>query len=432
MSVEQWDKTVRDIVAAANLTEGDPDEAKNLIFGLWFAFVSAPAQVHGIFEAIGDEHFLDETEKLVAQICAGIPMDAIPAKDAKAITHRGAFLLRALEAIYLRAEGSRSHRSANEFRVEYKGIEGFLLPFKPSFRTAKPWPRYFLRRGLAGSRCIPAKLRSGESVDLVFTDKLLPEGDLICGAQLFEALSALDQHGSPIDFNAVERFIFHGLATKVDPAIADRLKAACSSPDCCDILVFPELMMPKVWQNDLQEQLRTQAWDADLKKIPPFFVLGGSWHNSRINDGKYENCAPLYDGFGNLLGVHRKTIRYSEANLIEDIEPSNSILVAASRELTVAIGICLDFCQTARPDNPYDLLDVDLVLVSSMGHESTMDSHEAIAKRLWDSRKTATFIAQQHDKEFYGYMASFPKPNEGTFGERVLGPAAHRKINRKA
>jgi hypothetical protein len=432
MSVKQWDTTVRDIMAAVNLTNGDPDEAKSLIFGLWSAFMSAPAEVHEIFEAIDDEGFLAETENLVAQICAGIPMDAILPGDTKAMARRGAFLLRALEAIYLNSEGTRSHRSNDEFRVEYRGSKGFLLPFKPTFRKAKPWPPYFQRRGLAGSRCIPATLASGETIDLVFTDKLLPEGDLVCGAQLFEASVPLDENGNPIDFDSVGPFIFHGLATKVDPAISDRLRAACSGPDECNILVFPELMMPKNWQNELQEQLLAQSWDTELKQASPFFVLGGSWHDKRVNDEKHENCAPLYDGFGNLLGVHKKTIRYSHLPAIEDIEVSNSILVVASRELTVAIAICLDFCQTARPANPYDLLDVDLILISSMGRESTMESHEAKAKQFWDNRKTATFIAQQHDKEPFGYVASLPKPPETPFGERVLGPAAHRKINRKA
>ena len=67
---------------------------------------------------------------------------------------------------------------------------------------------------------------------------------------------------------------------------------------------------------------------------------------------------------------------YRKGALAEGIEPSNRILVVVSPTITIAIAICLDFCEVVRERNPYDELDVDLVLVASMGGPTTLEGHK--------------------------------------------------------
>ena len=115
----------------------------------------------------------------------------------------------------------------------------------------------------------------------------------------------------------------------------------------------------------------------------------------------------------------------------ENISPSNTVLVVACPGLTVAVAICLDYCQEGQPCNPYENLDVDLIIVPSMGGEETLTSHENMAQRAWNNRKTATFVAQQHDSQEYGYVAGMPFDDGASFGERVNSRSSVRKIKQK-
>jgi len=244
MTVEEWKKTVIDIASLAEKNGSEPSEARDLLFGLWRVFMAAPSVVHAEFESISDKVLEVGAETSSTSICQQISLDFSSFTELRELTLNAAFLLRALEAIFLQAEGGRFPRTIDELRVKYGGHEGFLIPFSPRFRVAKEWPTYFQKKGLRASRCIPAKLDSGVSVDLQLSDQFVNVDELNCTAQFFNASEPLDSHGAPIDFSAVDRFVFHGLIDVVDPEIQSRMEDCCKAEPQVDVLVFHYIHMP--------------------------------------------------------------------------------------------------------------------------------------------------------------------------------------------
>ncbi len=428
MTAEEWISSIKKIVADAEQSGFDAYHARHLLFGIWSLFIDAPTIVHHCFDGIESDDLRRQGKEFGPLLEAGSSLGLPDAPTLEQATCHAAFLLRALETIFIYAEAHLAPRRREDLMVEYNGAQGYLIPFKPRFRQDKDWPHYFPKRGLVSCRCIKAQLGTGQYVDIAFNVAAFDADELICGIELFDKITPLDAEGQAIDFSASNKFVFHGIAYAADPEIAARIKAACTD-DICDILVFPELTMPPEQQSELADNLRMRPWDIDFSGPAPCLTLGGSWHIRR-EDGKYENCAPIYDGNGTCLGTHRKIFPYSHPNLREDITPSNAILVVVARSLTVAVAICLDFCQEGHPTNPYDELDVDLVIVASMGSETTLTSHEAKATTYWNNRKTGTIIGQQHEAKDYGYVAAMP--NEGKFSDRIAQKTVRRKLKGKA
>lgn len=425
MTDGEWQESILAIKLLAEEAGGDPFDVRNLIFGLWNAMLSAPILIQTKYSLLKTEDIESLSEVLSQKLCANEQIDP-PAVGHEFILF-SASLLYALEAIFIRADGSSFPRHEDELKVSFEGVDGYLLPFKPAFRESDTSSGYLQKRGLKYTRCIPSLLPGGLSVDLKLYDKLMPKEELVCTAQLFESAIPLGADGAALNFSELGEFSFAGMDFKESLSVEQRLGDACPSSD---IIVFPELMMPHEQVLELQHALRSRPWDTPFETEPPFLVLGGSWHYER-ECGKFDNRAPLFDGFGNHLGDHVKSQPFTSGNLVENIVPSNTVLVLASPNLTVAVAICLDFCQDGHPLNPYDSLDVDLVLVPSMGGDSTIQSHLARAKQCWNNRKTATFVAQQDLSNGFGYAGCIPLCEDGGFEERVEASTMMRKINQK-
>jgi hypothetical protein len=432
MNELDWVAAVRVLASNSDAKVHDLASLSSSLYGLWHLLNSAPATVQRSFDKILDETLESRGNLFAERLGKSLPlMFGGPSDGVEIVTEAAACLLRGFETA-LFAEGffaDRTPRIPSELLVTYDVESGYVLPFPARFREPKPWPRMFARRGLARYRCIPQILSNGLRVDL----KLLRFGqklkDLQCVAHLFEGVTPLDAAGNPIDFGNCGHFIFHGLNYASTFDADARLASGMISATENNLHVFPELTVPLGEREVLRKALQRKLWLNGLNGPKPALVVGGSWH-IQSDSGDYFNCSPVYDGDGRKLGCHHKHQPYSHGDLVENIKDSDSILVLASDEFTVAISICLDFCQSGDSINPYDELDVDLVLVTSMGGETTMKSHSAVAKRIWDRRKTSTLVCQQRDgdesdsdgKLMLGYVGATSDLNAEDFATKVFEP----------
>lgn len=427
MDVIAWVASVEAIASATPAAASDLRSLRNLTFGLWSLFTHAPLEVRNHYQALSQVDS-DLAHSFAALIERGNGFSIRTQSVADAVAD-AAMLLRALElSLVGLGQFAAAPRRAIELEVSYDGARGYLIPFQPRYRQdLQEWPPYFARRGLRQIRFLPETLSSGHRVKFELAELWAPEASLRGAAALFQRVIALDEGGDPIDFSLGGPFLFHGLADDPSADLASRLAECYDESSGCDLVAFPELSMPPDRTAELERLLRTKPWNEELPSRAPMLVLGGSWHVQDA-EGNYRNRTKLFDGDGNLLGHHDKIAPFSHPaekggeTLREDVVAGDEILVVATPGLTVAIGICLDYCQAGDLPNAYDELDVDLVLVCSMGSDTTMVSHRDEANRIWNNRKTGTFITQQSDHEPFGYVAARPYPKGSDFSSYVNAP----------
>ncbi len=443
---ELWIERAKAILADVGEGTASIGVQRSLIFGLWSLFVKAPNELRRHFEELRDAE-LERRAKSLAPALGGkgnhIRLDV---EEDREVVQSAAVLLRALEISYCALDPLlRMPRTAADVAVTYRGEAGYLLPFKPRYRPPdKEWPRYFSRRGLRYLRCVPAVLTTtGHRINLAIKSEGPAATDLTCGACLFESLVHLDAEGVVFDPRKAGEFVFSKLQSDNRPEIQTAVATFFQAGNACDVIVFPELSMPPDSRAFLESQLRSKPWpDGDRLGKQPFIVIAGSWHE-KGDDGKFRNIARVFDGDGLLLGVHAKNIAYTNRTIVEDrneivvegIEESNEILVIATPTATFSVAICLDFCDVGRP-NPFDELDVDLVLVVSLAGPTTMAGHRNRAEQIWNARKMGSFVVQQSEEPScrFGFVLTRPDaPGESgaTPPERVSKGVNVRKVSQQ-
>ena len=163
----------------------------------------------------------------------------------------------------------------------------------------------------------------------------------------------------------------------------------------CTGLVWPELTIA------VDDRRRIADWLAVRQKgehaHAPLLglVVAGSWHETK--SGKTVNRSLVVDGLGNRLLTFDKLLAYQDIEYgTEDIEESDWLEVLVVEETLVAFGICRDFAEI-QPSNPFAQLDVDFVIVPSMGNATTADGHRLTAAIVARRFATQSFIVQQAD-----------------------------------
>ena len=425
MNEAAWRRRFGQVLTAAEKADGVPAELRNVTFGAYRVLELGDNRIQDAFQRCSEADFGDAIA-LGAELTTGrfrapgaLPNDL---KDAVAVAGG---LLRGLEkALISLGSQARGKLRSRDFTVEFKGDAGWLLPFAPRHRgDLNDWPPYFARRGLARHRCIPRKLPSGHEVDLHLLDRGFGD-EIVAAGGLFRSVEFMDGAGAPIELAGP--FVVGGIERLDVDDLAASIAKACDPDVSADILIFPELTVSPPDRLEVIRQLRVAPWSDDLGGHRPALVVAGSWHDqltSGVHAGSYVNASPVYGGLGEALGRHIKHAPYGIVAqgepFRENVIPGDKILVLASRSLTVAFAICLDFCQVARA-NPYDDLDVDLVLVTSFGNDRTTQSHASQAQRIWDRRKTATFLVQQDDAKSYGVTGASPSERFSEVGDRAF------------
>ena len=437
MSARSWLQRLGACLDAAEATEGDPQDLRNLLFGLYRLLETGTAAVQGAFQDLQADDLSDDAQDLGEQLSQGeYVRPAAPKTLAEGVALAAKLLRGAEQAVLGLGQATLAPRRAKDLEVGFGDEQGWLLPFRPRFRgEPEDWPPYFAKRALTRMRCLPRELPTGHRIDLQLLHTVV--GNDVAGvACLFDKLSLTDSTGKAIDDKAAGPFVVAQVEGAGQQAIANSLQLAFDPAAGAAVVIFPELSISAEDQKELQRLIRTTPWDLPLKNPRPAVVVGGSWHDRR-EDGRHENRAPVFGGDGQLVGRHVKHAVFGTKTpagvLREDIVRGEEILVLVGPDLTAAVAICLDFCQ-AGAENPYDHLDVDLVLVTSMANAGTAKDHGAQAERIWKRRKVATFVAQQSEAGAGGVCGANPTPktDPGFVKEEAASAVVMRRISSSA
>lgn len=175
--------------------------------------------------------------------------------------------------------------------------------------------------------------------------------------------------------------------------VKEQLRRALRDPKVGAIL-FPEMMISKEFEPQLLEVCRELLEERDDGRA--LLVVPGSFHHRAGR--KVLNTSSLYLVGKDFSSVevlrHGKFAPAWIARVLEGIEPSDSISLVATPVGLWMIAICMDFC-AAQTDAIWRDLDVDLVLVPSLGNEETLRLH---GKRLSDlslRQRLQVVLAQQ-------------------------------------
>ncbi|CAD5295062.1 hypothetical protein BOSE62_71326 [Bosea sp. 62] len=245
----------------------------------------------------------------------------------------------------------------------------------------------YRRRGLLHHRAIP-RISNGYRVRLVELHDARKD-PVHFGAALAPGV----KHSVTADQG---RFVIDA----IDFPDAERITAeqlASSAQGLCWLHVWPELTIAPSVRDQVVEILKKWRFD---QEPPPALIIAGSCHE-KVGDEVF-NRATLLDSRGSQLAQQGKIVPYSakdeEGNHEEEaISPATEIIILISSGPAVAIGICRDFCDLNHAGGLYLGLDVDLVVVPSMGGLTTTQSHLIAAKGLRTETGTVAFVVQQAD-----------------------------------
>lgn len=275
----------------------------------------------------------------------------------------------------------------DQFRVA--GVDAYVIPRPSSKPVGQPrGPGAGLgRRASPHHRILPTKVGK-LPVELVVDTRLLPglraESTLACGAALFPEFEVKADPDQPL-----------WIAGKTtlpdeDEVLREQVTGAFQQPLVA--AAWPELTMPGERRRLLSNLLREQAASSAVLDGPAI-VLAGSWHEP--NDGGWKNVARVLDRHGSERMTFEKLRAYVREEAEEGIVSGASIKVLAGPDMLVSFAICLDFCDV-DVDIPALALDVDLVLVTSLGNMQTMNGHEQNALKMRTRYGASAFVVQQH------------------------------------
>ncbi len=161
------------------------------------------------------------------------------------------------------------------------------------------------------------------------------------------------------------------------------------------IVVLPELTV------DVEVRERLCAWLREKRQRSAFdLVVAGSFHEE--GGGVRRNVAHVYDDFGDEVFQHVK-LRPMRAmpggiEMDEQVTGSSDVSMIEAWFGLIGVAICLDFCESG--DTPVTDLwraaGPALMLVPSMGSETTNDAHGRKARELAIQHATITVVASQH------------------------------------
>ena len=372
---------------------------RTLLHRLHAALQSTPENVLQEFDNFEERALANQARLLMSDLAAG--QGFVSAETDGDALFRAAVVLRAVDELLL--EGAENIiDEAPEAWLTADG-EAYVVPV-PRSVMAEGGPRTrqsFSRRGLLHHRVVPTRIGD---VDVVIE----PHPDLTAGANRERTFGAALFLGFQLTYQKIGAK--HFVVTEVDCAdgiqvVVDR---HCSSARAsnCDTLIWPELTM----NPNRVEQVQVQLSNAPLLSALPPIVVVGSWHVPVKK--RHQNLAVVLDGRGELLFTFGKSRRFTFNGLSENIDVYGKVHIVATDYELIAFAICKDFCDKARAV-PITSLDVDLVLVPSMGQPNTMTAHRDAADDMKVLFGTRSAVVQQsypvNGKDPPGYVLRVPK-----------------------
>jgi hypothetical protein len=196
------------------------------------------------------------------------------------------------------------------------------------------------------------------------------------------------------------------------PPVEDHLAAAVAQG--CHAVVWPELLVSPDRRARIAAWLRRRPWTPG--QLPaPRLVVAGSWHEEEA--GAVYNIATVLGPQGQELLRYRKRLPFIRwDDKAERIALGDRVAVLVTESAIVGLAICRDHCD--RRDSgvalSYPTLDLDLVLVPSLGNASAAAGHLMTACDLYDRCGGRSFVVQQS-------LEPPGRPPPPSLGE-VIGP----------
>lgn len=326
------------------------------------------------------------------------------------------------------------------------GYACHVVPVRRPYRLGDRRPAQ--RRGLLHHAIVPVRIGSLGVELRVHPDAARGEDGADPSRWTYGAATFPDMTVVP-SVDEAERFRVVGAPIAGDEAAVLARQVADARAASTDVLVWPELTMPGSRLDLLRERLA----DAPLfgGRIP--LVVAGSWHvltSSRqaeevgeadmegeplgggMSDGEtatntedrldaaafdlppalaqdekasdrpppdggpdvHVNRSEVMLGDGEPLLSYDKRRPFPFDGLMEDITPGRFLPVIVMEDRLVGVAICRDNCDDNALEG-YRHLPIDLVVVPSMGAESTVDAHERHAKAQRSRQGTVTLVVQQ-------------------------------------
>lgn len=358
---------------------------------LWLAMQSPPASVRSAYEALR-ELDLGAAKSRAAQLA----LQAHPAWSpdlegpVKNLVMEVAVEIRAIDqALNECREWGRSGDPNQEYRA-FGGHGVFIIPRAQGIRTMAKLGQNFDRRGLVHNRLLPDNING--LVVRLYDPALAGPGRDGSDADLISALFAKVQPEMP---RRPSDETFRVTALTNEAELADTLRAQIAALDDAPgamAVVWPELAISPTLKSIVIAGLESRAL-AD-ETTPLGFVVAGSWHQTR-GDG-FVNLSPVMDEFGGPLleVIKRERYQLKDCGRLEGLDPGEELPILVYGDVLIAFGICKDFCDK-RAETPFMRLDVDLIVVPSLGDENTLQQHIIAADTLAVRYGTRALVVQQ-------------------------------------
>jgi hypothetical protein len=332
-------------------------------------------------EAVSETRLAEEASRRAATLHEGLSIGLDPAHWLL----EAVILLRALESASLEYDRGVELDIDDAYRTS--DDHHFVIPRVCDLapRTGQP----FLRRALRRYRVLPTRAAS-LSVRLYPLSTVhgshaaedLRQGKMAkFGAGFFPNLTAKISDGTG-DFIVESVSGFNG------PNLIDEHLARAVA-DACHVVAWPELTMPDNHVAHLRTRLTEAALDAGRR---PGVYVAGTWHRE---PGPL-NVGHVFDANGLPICSLAKWAKVTIGGRREGIERGTEIPVLVGDDQLITLAICKDFL-TTHTSLPYDLLNVDVVVVPSMGDTqgATVAAHRAAADRMRVKYGTRTWVVEQ-------------------------------------
>ncbi|MCK1491937.1 hypothetical protein IVB14_16285 [Bradyrhizobium sp. 180] len=176
-------------------------------------------------------------------------------------------------------------------------------------------------------------------------------------------------------------------APSADGAISEQIAQALK--ENCIAVVWPELTVSPELRAKIVELIRDRDVTDELEA--PEILIPGTWHEK--TDHGIVNRARIYDGYGEERLSYDKIAPYADDGWgMENITAGDRVCVLATEGALIGVAICLDFCDVSQ--TPFSELDVDVMLVPSMGNDRTMQGHQTTAAQVEVRFGTRSFVVQ--------------------------------------
>ena len=410
-TVRKWAARAKRLSAAHAVAEFTTGASlRDCLAELWLLLDHAPDEVHRTYRDLPENRIGTALRRLADELVAGkLPWNGTGSIDEVVLELAAA--LRAVDAMLVDLPAFVGRPLSGKTLLSRK-TDVFVIPrgrAKATDRQEGPGATYH-RRATPNHSVVPREIDGGYTVEGVVNEKLgLPierDRKVMIGAALFP--------GQKIDWvEHPDGYIADGVTTEDDEKlIGQHVEGAFVGAPFAAI--WPELSMSERRRKMLSEKLQNRSGgSAPLQG--PRLVVAGSWHE-QIGDS-HENVMRILDGEGEERLRFAKVSKFRGKNVAEGNTPSKVLKVLWTQDCLVSFAICSDFCDMSRPEPPFLRLDVDLILVPSLGHEGALKGHEANASRRKILSGGQTAVVQQHEESDDPVGWVIPAETDGSLKE---------------